>query len=323
MTADHAHHPRGRGDDPPPTTRGFTEKSQVGGVAAPVATPVDVAARARAFDRLHGARARTGLVAELYAEAMGRDHPHEVDAASSCDWPLLGLLVARLRMRPGGLLVDAGCGTGGIGLWLARALGARLLGLDLSPVAVAAATTRRTAFGLGEAAGFRVADLRSTGLDDGCAQAVVCVDALGATGDRAAALRELARLLAPGARLVVTRATRHDSAPDWARQAEQVGLVLEQVDERPGEPAMWQRLYRSWIAAEPRLRTALGDEAAEAMLTEARRTLPRLPGRRAVLLTLHHPLGASLQVGQVGAARIAPPVHRSDHRHPHGERNCT
>lgn len=125
----------------------------------------------------------------LYAEAMGEDYPAEVAASSSCDWPLLGLMTVRLRMPPGRLLVDAGCGTGGIGLWLARALAVRLAGFDLPPVAVAQATVRRADF-LGtdaDRAAFRTADLEDTGLPDSSAHGIVCVDALGRARDRDAA----------------------------------------------------------------------------------------------------------------------------------------
>ncbi|MFD6286348.1 hypothetical protein [Streptomyces sp. NPDC060205] len=92
------------------------------------AKPPPAESRAAAYDAFHGARARSDLTARLYAAAMGEDYPAEVAASSSCDWPLLGLMTARLRMSQGQLLVDAGCGTGGVGLWLARALAVRLDG---------------------------------------------------------------------------------------------------------------------------------------------------------------------------------------------------
>ncbi|MET8956693.1 class I SAM-dependent methyltransferase [Streptomyces sp. NPDC004533] len=241
------------------------------------------------YDAFHAARARTDLVARLYAEAMGEDYPHEITASSSCDWPLLALLASRLRMRPGRLLVDAGCGTGGIGLWLARALAIRLHGLDLSPEAVEQATARSHHFVPSGRATFRIATLTATGLPDGCAHGAICIDALSAATDRAAALRELGRILAPGARLTITRSQRHGAAPVWDEQAHAAGLIVEHVDERPDEPAMWGRLYKLWIDHAHELRAQLGNDQAHNMLTEAHRVLPKLPGRRAVLLTLRRP----------------------------------
>ncbi|KDQ71139.1 class I SAM-dependent methyltransferase [Streptomyces sp. NTK 937] len=250
-------------------------------------TPATMA-RSAHYDSFHAARARTGLVARLYAEAMGEDYPAEVGASSSCDWPLLGLLTARLRMEPGQLLVDAGCGAGGIGLWLARALAVRVHGFDLSPVAVGQATARRARFlGSGiDRAGFRVAELERTGLPDGYAHGIVCVDALGRATDRGAALAELGRTLAPGGRLVVTRALRRGADPAWHQQLTAAGMEQEHLDERPAEPAMWGRLYRLWIAHADELRRELGEAPAERMLAEAQQVLPTPAGRRAVLLTL-------------------------------------
>ncbi|MFE2379102.1 class I SAM-dependent methyltransferase [Streptomyces sp. NPDC059398] len=277
--------------------------------------------RSAQYDAFHAARARTDLVARLYAEAMGEDYPVEVAASSSCDWPLLGLLAGRLRMRPGQVLVDAGCGAGGIGLWLARALAVRLTAFDLSPVATVQAAARRGHF-LGPAADravFRVAELENTGLPDGCAHGIVCVDALG-RADRGHALRELGRILAPGSRLVVTRALRRGADPAWHQQVEAAGLTQEHLDERPAEPAMWERLYRLWIAHADQLRRELGEAPAENMLREAQHKLPTLGDRRAVLLTLRR-LPASDAPAVVGAVdRMTRPGLQTGDRPAPGER---
>ncbi|MFJ8158355.1 class I SAM-dependent methyltransferase [Streptomyces sp. NPDC094468] len=248
---------------------------------------------ADACDAGHAARAGTPLIADLYSQAMGGDYPHEVAANSSCDWPLLGLLVSRLHLAPGQMLVDAGCGTGGIGLWLARALNARLTGFDASAVALAHAASRAAGFVPPGRASFQAARLENTGLPDACAQGVVCVDALTFATDRAAALRELGRILAPGGRLALTRSVRRDSDPGFDDLAEQAGLRLEQVDERPGEPDMWRTLHRLHLQHADALRRELGEAEAQKMLATATRMLPTFSGRRAVLLTLRRPGAAS------------------------------
>ncbi|MER7681405.1 methyltransferase domain-containing protein [Streptomyces sp. NPDC096934] len=91
-----------------------------------------------------------------------------------------------LRLHAGQLLVDAGCGAGCIGLWLARALAIRLTGFDLSPIAVAQATARRAHFlgPVGDRAVLQVAELKKSGLPDGAAHGIVRVDALGEAADR-------------------------------------------------------------------------------------------------------------------------------------------
>lgn len=135
----------------------------------------------------------------------------------------------------------------------------------------------------------------------------MCVDALGRATDRGAALRELGRLLAPGGRLVVTRALRRGAEPAWHHQVAAAGLTQENIDERPHEPAMWERLYRLWIGHAEQLRRELGEAPAENMLREAQQVLPTLRGRRAVLLTLRRP-GAPEGAPAAGAPdRIAAP----------------
>src|SRR3954454_19968092 len=58
-------------------------------------------------------------------------------------------LESALRLPAEGLLVDLACGRGGPGMWIARAAGARLVGVDFSGVAVSLACTRREVMGFG------------------------------------------------------------------------------------------------------------------------------------------------------------------------------
>ncbi|MFG3053489.1 class I SAM-dependent methyltransferase [Kitasatospora sp. NPDC048239] len=248
-------------------------------------TPVESRLGA-AYDAYHLARARTSIVAALYAQAMGEHYPADAAPSSSLDLPLLHLMIRRLALLPGRLLVDLGCGTGGAGLWLSRATGARLIGVDISPAAVRLATARITGFVPADRAVFHTGTVRTTGLPTAHADALVCVDALGPAGDRGEALHEMRRILRPGARAVITRAMGHTGGPRWRSRVEAAGFDIEHLDERPHEPHFWRRLYRLWLFHAAELRRELGDMQAESMLDEASRVLPTLDERRAVALTL-------------------------------------
>ncbi|EST17988.1 class I SAM-dependent methyltransferase [Streptomyces roseochromogenus] len=246
---------------------------------------------AAVYDKLHEARGTATIVSDLYAQAMGDTYPYEVEAAGAVDWPLLGTMVGTLRLAPGHQLVDLGCGTGGVGLWLARALAVHLTGVDISATAVRRATGRVPEFLPAGRARFLVGSLRATGLPDRHAHGLVCVDALGFEPDRTAVLKEIHRVLRPGGRAVVTSARRRTNPvlPPWPEQAVAAGLACEGEQERLHEPQLWQRLYRLWIEHETDLRKQLGDEQAESMLLEARTRGLMLDDRCALAVTLRRP----------------------------------
>ena len=247
-------------------------------------------------DRFHAARATGGLHLRLVAEAFGQEYPAQVEPSSSCTWTVLGEMVRRLRLRPDDLLVDLGCGRGGTGLWLARALTARLVGVDLSPVGVELATARAADFLPEGRARFQVGTFDRTGLPDACADGVISMDALPFAPDRDAALRELARILRPGARAVFTCGEKLPShprydpdEPRWRDRATEAGLRVESEQERSEEAALWLRLYDRWEQHEAELRAEIGDEATEQVLIEARHARPALPHHRSLLVTVRAP----------------------------------
>ncbi|WP_030191983.1 class I SAM-dependent methyltransferase, partial [Streptomyces violaceorubidus] len=248
-------------------------------------SPREVALQAE-FDAFYTATASSDLLPRLHAEALGDACPSEVEAYSSCNWNLLGTALSRLRMRPGQLLADIGCGTGGVGLWLARALAVNLVGVDLSRTAVELAMARRSDFVPPERARFQVGTVRATGLSDQCAQGAICVDVVVGTAEWAATLQELHRILEPGSRAVLTRTVRAGSGTVWKPQVENAGFEIEDVCERPEEPQIWRSLYHLWISRERELRRALGDALADTLLKEAREVLPRLGRHRSSLVTL-------------------------------------
>jgi len=155
---------------------------------------------AKDFDGWYANMASSPAVDEIHQRYLGL--PPRLLSTSLLGWDGLAEVVTALRLPPGGVLVDLACGRGGYGLEIAARTGAELVGVDFSAEALRQAG--ELARQVGVAADYRVGDLAATGLDPGCADGVVCVDAIQFARQPDVAYRELRRVLAPGGRAVLT-----------------------------------------------------------------------------------------------------------------------
>ncbi len=163
-----------------------------------------------------------GVQERVMRTVFGDDYPEGVEPYSFVSLAELHRFARDLALERGGTLVDLGCGRGGAGLWVALETGARLVGIDIAEAALVAARGR--AARLGADATFVRGEFEATGLADGAADAVMSVDALLFTPDKAAALRELRRVLRPGRRLCLT---------SWDYHTQPVGRPPQVADHRP------------------------------------------------------------------------------------------
>jgi ubiquinone/menaquinone biosynthesis C-methylase UbiE len=118
--------------------------------------------------------------------------------------------IAAAAVTPGALVADVGTGTG----FLAEAAldaGARVIGVDISDGMLAEVSSRFT----GRAFEARRGDVGALPLADGEVDAVVANMVLHHAPDPPAAIREMARTLKPGGRLVITDADTHTH--EWLR----------------------------------------------------------------------------------------------------------
>ncbi len=111
--------------------------------------------------------------------------------------PLFGAALDAARVTQGTRLLDAGCGAGLLAL-LARLRGATVTALDASAALLAVARAR-----LPEA-DLREGDLEALPFAEASFDAVIAVNSIFYAADMAAAMRELARVVRPGGRVVLT-----------------------------------------------------------------------------------------------------------------------
>ncbi len=225
----------------------------------------------------------------------------DVQSTGYLSGPGLAEVLDRLHLTSGSTLVELGCGRGGYGMAAVGASAARLVGVDFSAVALAAARDQACHLRLDAVTEFRVGDLASTGLPSGSADAVLCVDAFHFAHPAAAAL-ECGRLLRPGGRLVATSwepvEPGNPALPDRLRDLDLgcelagAGLVDVDVSPRPDWSVVERTLWEAAVTLDP-----AGDPAIADLVEEAEELLPLAPFLRRVLVTARAPSTAHVDPG--------------------------
>jgi SAM-dependent methyltransferase len=112
-------------------------------------------------------------------------------------------VVERAGLQPGEQVLDLGTGTGAVAIRAASLVGpaGHVTGVDISGEMLAAARERAVAFGLGNVS-FREGRAEAIPGDSSCCDVLLASLSLMYVIDRAAAAREIARVLRPGGRFV-------------------------------------------------------------------------------------------------------------------------
>ena len=205
----------------------------------------------------------SAVEARIWSEVLGDEYPAELDPYSFTTWSELEQFTADLAVGPEDRLVDVGCGRGGPGLWVAASTGSSYVGVDIAEAALAEVRTRAARLGLAASAATAVGAFENLPIEVGGADAVMSIDALLFTPDKQAAAHELARVLRPGGRLVLT---------SWDYSGQPEGRPPQVTDHRPLLRAAgftvrtydatrdWEQRHRAFDA---RLLDSVDDLAAE------------------------------------------------------------
>lgn len=228
--------------------------------------------------------------------SLGPDYPEGFEHISFLTLPEMRGMAAALALTSGSTLTDLACGMGGPGLWIARETGARLIGVDVSEVALANARVRADALRLSSVARFVHGTFAHTGLDAASADGAMTVDALQYAPDKQAALHEAARILRPGGRLAFAcfelepervaglPVLGTDPVGDYRPLLETAGFDVANYDETPGWRERLTATYQACVDARPALTDEMGEAACGALLGEISLTLQLQPYRRHVLV---------------------------------------
>jgi SAM-dependent methyltransferase len=236
---------------------------------------------ASGYEAFYTAWGKSPTLRQIWREHVtGSEYPEKFAHISFLNLVQLRSLTEGLSVTTGQVLVDLACGAGGPGLWAAEDTGARLVGIDVSPMAATLATERAGALGISERATFRQGTFEKTGLESASADAAMSVDALQYVPDKSKALVEVARVLRPGGRFAFVAfeldpvrveglGLWDDAVPDYRPRLESAGFEVVRYDQIPNWAEHVDAGFGAVLEQRNALEAELGDAAAAALVMEA------------------------------------------------------
>ena len=118
------------------------------------------------------------------------------------------VLATKAALHSSDRVLDAGCGVGGSAIWLARELGARVVGVNVVPSEIDRGHRYARQRNVADRVTFELQDMTRTTFPDGSFDVVWAIESVCHVPDKREFLAEARRLLKPGGRLVVADAFR-------------------------------------------------------------------------------------------------------------------
>lgn len=209
-------------------------------------------------------------------------------------------------------VLDLGSGTGGPACYLARHLGCRVLGLDVSSVGHRHALARASEHNVNHLVTFQHGDMQSLDLPAASVDVILSLDAWWHIPQRGALLQRCATWLRPGGRLAFYDQVERHPLPESARQALQ---TLWQVPDLVTPQRHITLIQAAGLQLDFEVETSFNAARFYTGLLEAyqtqRTTLERVRGperyaTELARLQMTQPLAAFGMLGQIGGIAIKP-----------------
>jgi cyclopropane fatty-acyl-phospholipid synthase-like methyltransferase len=113
------------------------------------------------------------------------------------------ILMETAKVQNGARVLDAGCGVGGSGVFLARNRNAKVSGITLSEKQYDYAVATAGKLKLGHLLDFKIEDYTNTSFQNNIFDLVWCIESITSAPDKAAFAKEAFRLLKPGGKLII------------------------------------------------------------------------------------------------------------------------
>jgi ubiquinone/menaquinone biosynthesis C-methylase UbiE len=236
------------------------------------------------FNDVYQGQAQSETFRRILHEVFGEQHAVEADPTGFLTLNDLNAFVTHLKIGKEQKLADLACGRGGAGLWVARATGASLVGVDISDIAVRQAAQRAGEFGLAGRAEFCAGDFAATGLPSEAFEAVMSVDALFLVADKEASVAETARILKRGGRFACTtwEMDEQGGVKDYRPLLEHAGFRVDYYEATPNWEAYQRGVHERVLARQDDLIREMGKAGANFWIQGAKIELNRLTRMRRV-----------------------------------------
>lgn len=241
------------------------------------------------FDIFAPARLQSTVLEEIWERAFGEDYAADAKPNGFYSLSVLNRIVDATGLcQPSQYLLDIGCGYGMTSLYLAKRMGLKLYGIDVSMASIEMARVNATDRNLETQ--FWVADATSSGLEEGTCAIITCLDVLLYLPDKVAALKEIHRILQPAGLFMFTTWEQEgfnqrlgaQQFEDYQPLLKETGFNVEHYDIVDGAHEQQSRVLDGLIERQDDLREDIGEEAASMFGRMAKSAKEELKGRRYV-----------------------------------------